>query len=111
MFSQKRVCLETGCHSARSSVPIYTYEFLQCGSVKDEVNSSHLGKNGTIAEGVAQCSQPRCDLTIGMSGCVQVWKCGSYNITLEADRVKIFRVLTLHRMDTACGSAVGMMKK
>ena len=68
--------------------PVGTYTFLQCGSVKDQVNSSHLGENGAIAEGVAQCSQPRCDLIIGgMSGCVQVWKFGSY--MLKVDRVKI----------------------
>ena len=77
------VCLEI----VQPKSPVGTYTFLQCGSVKDQVNSSHLGENGAIAEGVAQCSQPRCDLTIGgMSGCVQVWKFGSY--MLKVDRVK-----------------------
>ena len=37
-----------------SSYPL----LLGCGFVKDEVDSNHLGKNGAIAERVAQCSQP-----------------------------------------------------
>ena len=32
--------------------------FLRCGFVKDVIHSNHLGKNGTIAERIAQCSQP-----------------------------------------------------
>ena len=32
--------------------------FLGSGVVKDKVDSKHLGKNGSIAERVAQCSQP-----------------------------------------------------
>ena len=31
---------------------------LRCGFVKDVVYSNHLGKNGAIAERIAQCSQP-----------------------------------------------------
>ena len=32
--------------------------FLRRGFVKDVIHSNHLGKNGAIAERVAQCSQP-----------------------------------------------------
>ena len=35
---------------------------LNCGFVKDVIHSNHLGKNGAIAERVAQCSQPGSDI-------------------------------------------------
>ena len=35
---------------------------LRCGFVEDIVYSNHLGKNGAIAERVAQCSQPGSDI-------------------------------------------------
>ena len=33
-----------------------------CGIVKDVIHSNHLGKNGAIAEGVAECNQPGGDI-------------------------------------------------
>ena len=33
-----------------------------CGFVKYVIHSNHLGKNGAIAERVAQCSQPGSDI-------------------------------------------------
>ena len=35
---------------------------LNCGFVKYVIHSNHLGKNGAIAERVAQCSQPGSDI-------------------------------------------------
>ena len=35
---------------------------LVCGVVKDVIHPNHLGKNGAIAERVAQCSQPGSDI-------------------------------------------------
>ena len=32
--------------------------------MQDVVHSNHLGKNGAVAEGVAQCVQPGSDLTV-----------------------------------------------
>ena len=58
MFSvewRMQLSTEIGCYSTKFSA----YVFLQCDFVEDEVYSSHLGKYGAIAEGVAQCSQPR----------------------------------------------------
>jgi len=44
---------------------LYTYVSLLLGGiVQDVVHSNHLGKNGAIAEGVAQCIQPGSDLTM-----------------------------------------------
>ena len=37
--------------------------FLRRGFVKDVIHSNHLGKNGAIAERVAQCSQPGSEIT------------------------------------------------
>ena len=37
--------------------------FLRRGFVKDVIHSNHLGKNGAIAERVAQCSQPGGEIT------------------------------------------------
>jgi len=59
--------LQTGHHSARNLLTILTYLLSACGFVKDIVHSNHLGKNGAIAEGVVQCSQPGCAL------CKYVW--------------------------------------
>ena len=37
--------------------------FLDSRFVKDEVNSNHLDKNSAVAERIAQCSQPRGEIT------------------------------------------------
>ena len=43
----------------------YTYTYLPLGRfAQDMVHPNHLGKNGAIAEGVAQGVQPGSDLTI-----------------------------------------------
>lgn len=39
-----------------------TYLFVWCGVVKNVINSPHLGKDGTITEGVAYGSQPWCQV-------------------------------------------------
>ena len=52
------------CYLVRHSAPsfCYTYVFLLCRFVQDMVHSNHLGKNGAIAERVAQCIQPTSEL-------------------------------------------------
>ena len=40
----------------------YIVKLFKLGVVEDEVHSGHLGKDGTITQGVSQCSQPWSDL-------------------------------------------------
>ena len=40
----------------------YIIKLFKLGIVEDEVHSGHFGKDGAIAQGVSQCSQPWTDL-------------------------------------------------
>ena len=40
----------------------YIIKLFKLGIVEDEVHSGHFGKDGAIAQGVSQCSQPWRDL-------------------------------------------------
>ena len=55
------------CSTSSEKIPDYIiakvfYLFFGCWVVKDVIHSNHLGKNGAIAERVAQCTQPGSDI-------------------------------------------------
>ena len=55
------------CSTTSEKIPDYIiakvfYLFFGCWVVEDVIHSNHLGKNGAIAERVAQCSQPGCKI-------------------------------------------------